>query len=59
MAVVAREEVEGAPWALVGRGWAGTPQKGRTSGGCRGKQGRVSTSWHQGKRANFPTCLGT
>lgn len=28
--VVAGVEVEMAPWALVGQGWAGTPQKART-----------------------------
>lgn len=51
---VAGEEVEGAPWALAGQGWAGIPQRVRTSGGCRGNQG--STSWYHDTKAGLSAC---
>lgn len=49
VAAVAAEEVAGPPRAPVGRGWAGTPRRARTSGGCRGNQSQISIflAWGQ------------
>lgn len=60
VAEVAGEEVEGAPWAPVGQGWAGNPQRVRTSGGCRGNQGRVFAYWHltPGQESGLPHLPG-